>query len=54
MCSVSRSGGIFGTVLVQWAISPEDGTTFPLTTGSAIMANGEALLNISIQVNMFK
>lgn len=48
--SVVRSSGMFGVVVIQWQITPADTTTFPLTSGTGIMGNGELSLNMSIQV----
>ena len=41
---------MFGVVVIQWQITPADTTTFPLTSGTGVMGNGELSLNMSIQV----
>ena len=48
--SVVRSSGMFGVVVIQWQITPADTTTFPVTSGTGVMGNGELSLNMSIQV----
>ena len=48
--SIVRSSGMFGIIVVQWALMPADSTTFPLTTGTEVMADGQLTLNTTIQV----
>ena len=48
--TVYRTAGLFGTVTVQWQITPTDTSAFTLTTGTALFNNGDSAVNITITV----
>ena len=48
--SVLRSAGLFGSVTVQWQITPSDSTAFTLTTGSVFFGDGANVANFTLSV----
>ena len=50
-CSVIRSGGTFGSVAIQWALSPTDSTVFTSTSATEVFADGQNLLNFTVSVS---
>lgn len=47
---ILRYAGLFGSVSVQWQITPVDTSAFSLTTGSVFFAENVNVVNLTIQV----
>lgn len=47
---ILRSAGLFGSVSVQWQITPADSTAFLLTTGSVLFNDGTNEVNLTLMV----
>ena len=48
--SVLRTAGLFGSVTVQWQITPTDSAAFVLTTGSVFFGDGASVANFTLTV----
>uniref|UniRef100_A0A1X7VF86 Staphylococcus aureus surface protein A n=3 Tax=Amphimedon queenslandica TaxID=400682 RepID=A0A1X7VF86_AMPQE len=46
--SVLRTAGLFGSVSVQWQITPSDSTAFVLTSGSVFFGDGANVANFTL------
>ena len=51
-CSIVRSAGLFGSVVVQWEITPADDTTFSVTAATEQFVEGQNRLNFTVKVSI--
>ena len=48
--SVIRSGGTFGSVAMQWELSPSDNTVFTTTSATELFNDGQSMLEFTVEV----